>query len=75
MVVIARPPYQFDAATPGVTVAPSEFFGQHGYRPESVDLAHNLNMYGTFVAAGPGIRNRGPCPGSGRSTSPRPWPS
>ena len=60
VVVIARPPYQFDAATPGVTIAPSEFFGQHGYRPESVDIAHNLNMHGTFVAAGPGIRNRGP---------------
>src|SRR5215218_8896684 len=39
VVVVARPPYQFDAATPGVTIAPSEFFGQHGYRPESVDLA------------------------------------
>jgi 2',3'-cyclic-nucleotide 2'-phosphodiesterase (5'-nucleotidase family)/predicted AlkP superfamily phosphohydrolase/phosphomutase len=63
VVVIARPPYQFDAATPGVTIAPSEFFGQHGYRPESVDLAHNLNMHGTFVAAGPGIRNRGPVSG------------
>jgi 2',3'-cyclic-nucleotide 2'-phosphodiesterase (5'-nucleotidase family)/predicted AlkP superfamily phosphohydrolase/phosphomutase len=63
VVVIARPPYQFDAATPGVTIAPSEFFGQHGYRPESVDLAHNLNMHGTFVAAGPGIRHRGPVGG------------
>ncbi|HJU01717.1 MAG TPA: 5'-nucleotidase C-terminal domain-containing protein [Actinomycetes bacterium] len=63
VVVIARPPYQFDAATPGVTIAPSEFFGQHGYRPESVDLAHNLNMHGTFVAAGPGIRNRSPVSG------------
>jgi hypothetical protein len=61
--VIARPPYQFDAATPGVTIAPSEFFGQHGYRPESIDIAHNLNMHGTFVAAGPGIRNRGPVGG------------
>ena len=63
VVVIARPPYQFDAATPGVTIAPSEFFGQHGYRPESIDIAHNLNMHGTFVAAGPGIRNRGPVGG------------
>jgi 2',3'-cyclic-nucleotide 2'-phosphodiesterase (5'-nucleotidase family)/predicted AlkP superfamily phosphohydrolase/phosphomutase len=63
VVVIARPPYQFDAATPGVTIAPSEFFGQHGYRPESVDLAHNLNMHGSFVAAGPGIRNRSPVSG------------
>ena len=63
VVVIARPPYQFDAATPGVTIAPSEFFGQHGYRPESIDIAHNLNMHGTFVAAGPGIRNQGPVGG------------
>jgi 2',3'-cyclic-nucleotide 2'-phosphodiesterase (5'-nucleotidase family) len=62
VVVIARP-YQFDAATPGVTIAPSEFFGQHGYRPKSIDIAHNLTMHGTFVAAGPGIRHRGPVGG------------
>src|SRR4029453_18832089 len=36
VVVIARPPYQFDAATPGVTIAPSEFFGQHCHRPDMV---------------------------------------
>jgi 2',3'-cyclic-nucleotide 2'-phosphodiesterase (5'-nucleotidase family) len=63
VVVIARPPYQFDAATPGVAIAPSEFFGQHGYRPEMVDIDRNLNMHGSFVAAGPGIRHRGPVGG------------
>jgi len=63
VVVVSRPPYQFDAATPGVAIAPSEFFGQHGYLPDSVDLRHNLNMHGTFVAAGPGIRHRGPVAG------------
>ncbi|HET9289685.1 MAG TPA: alkaline phosphatase family protein, partial [Actinomycetes bacterium] len=63
VVVIARPPYQFDAATPGVAIAPSEFFGQHGYRPDMVNIARNLNMHGTFVAAGPGVRNRGPVAG------------
>jgi 2',3'-cyclic-nucleotide 2'-phosphodiesterase (5'-nucleotidase family)/predicted AlkP superfamily phosphohydrolase/phosphomutase len=63
VVVIARPPYQFDAATPGVAIAPSEFFGQHGYRPDMVNIRRNLNMHGTFVAAGPGIRNRGPVGG------------
>ena len=63
VVVITRPPYQFDAATPGVAIAPSEFFGQHGYRPDMVDIRRNLNMHGTFVAAGPGVRNRGPVGG------------
>jgi 2',3'-cyclic-nucleotide 2'-phosphodiesterase (5'-nucleotidase family) len=55
VVVVLRPPYQFDAATPGQTVAFSQFFGQHGYLPNLVDLAHNVNMHSTFVAAGPGI--------------------
>jgi 2',3'-cyclic-nucleotide 2'-phosphodiesterase (5'-nucleotidase family)/predicted AlkP superfamily phosphohydrolase/phosphomutase len=63
VVVVARPPYQFDAATPGVAIAPSEFFGQHGYLPDLVNLRRNLNMHGTFVAAGPGIRDRGPVAG------------
>ena len=60
VVVVATPPYQFDAATPGQTVALSNFFGQHGYLPELVDLAHNINMHATFVAAGPGIRHQSP---------------
>lgn len=55
VVVVLRPPYQFDAATPGQTIAFSQFFGQHGYMPELVDLAHNINMHATFVAAGPGV--------------------
>jgi 2',3'-cyclic-nucleotide 2'-phosphodiesterase (5'-nucleotidase family)/predicted AlkP superfamily phosphohydrolase/phosphomutase len=56
VVVITRPPYQFDAATPGQTIAFSQFFGQHGYLPNLVDLKHNINMHGTFVAAGPGVQ-------------------
>src|SRR5262249_11622881 len=60
VVVVLRPPYQWDAATPGQTVALSQFFGQHGYLPELVDVAHNINMHATFVAAGPGIRHREP---------------
>ena len=55
VVVTLRPPYQFDAATPGTLVAPSKFFGQHGYLPDAVDLANNVNLRATFVAAGPGI--------------------
>jgi 2',3'-cyclic-nucleotide 2'-phosphodiesterase (5'-nucleotidase family) len=55
VVVVFRPPYQTDAATPGVTIAFSQFFGQHGYLPDLVDLEHNVNMHGTFVASGPGI--------------------
>jgi hypothetical protein len=55
VVVVLRPPYQFDAATVGQTIAFSQFFGQHGYMPELVDLSHNVNMHATFVASGPGI--------------------
>jgi len=59
VVVVLRPPYQFDAATPGQRIAFSQFFGQHGYLPNLVNLARNVNMHGTFVASGPGIRGRG----------------
>jgi 2',3'-cyclic-nucleotide 2'-phosphodiesterase (5'-nucleotidase family) len=58
VVVVLRPPYQFDAATPGQRIAFAQFFGQHGYLPELVDLEHNVNMHGTFVAAGPGVRKQ-----------------
>ena len=75
VVVVSRPPYQFDAATPGPAIAFSQFFGQHGYLPNLVDLAHNVNMHATFVAAGPGIRKRGPSRACARSTSRRPWRS
>ena len=69
VVVVLRPPYQFDAATPGETIAFSQFFGQHGYLPELVNLQRNVNMHGTFVAAGPGVKDRGPTSGaSARST-------
>jgi 2',3'-cyclic-nucleotide 2'-phosphodiesterase (5'-nucleotidase family)/predicted AlkP superfamily phosphohydrolase/phosphomutase len=63
VVVVLRPPYQFDAATPGQRIAFSQFFGQHGYLPELVDLAHNINMHATFVASGPGIRKQAPVSG------------
>jgi 2',3'-cyclic-nucleotide 2'-phosphodiesterase (5'-nucleotidase family)/predicted AlkP superfamily phosphohydrolase/phosphomutase len=62
VVVVTRPPYQFDAATPGQKIAFSQFFGQHGYLPNLVDLADNVNMRGTFIAAGPGVRHRSPVP-------------
>jgi 2',3'-cyclic-nucleotide 2'-phosphodiesterase (5'-nucleotidase family) len=63
VVVVFRPPYQTDAATPGQRIAFSQFFGQHGYLPNLVDLAHNVNMHGTFIAAGPGIRKQLPVAG------------
>ncbi|MGH3018207.1 MAG: alkaline phosphatase family protein [Gaiellaceae bacterium] len=63
VVVVFRPPYQSDAATPGTLIAFSQFFGQHGYLPDLVDLAHNINMQGTFIASGPGIRKQGPVAG------------
>jgi len=55
VVVVLRPPYQFDAATPGQRIAFSQFFGQHGYKPDLVDLDASVNMHGTFVAAGAGV--------------------
>ena len=57
VVVVFRPPYQTDAATPGQLVAFSQFFGQHGYLPDMKSLENNVNMRATFVAAGPGIRD------------------
>jgi 2',3'-cyclic-nucleotide 2'-phosphodiesterase (5'-nucleotidase family)/predicted AlkP superfamily phosphohydrolase/phosphomutase len=63
VVVVFRPPYQTDAQTPGQLFAFSQFFGQHGYLPDLVDLAHNINMHGTFVAAGPGIQKQAPVAG------------
>jgi 2',3'-cyclic-nucleotide 2'-phosphodiesterase (5'-nucleotidase family)/predicted AlkP superfamily phosphohydrolase/phosphomutase len=57
VVVVFRPPYQTDASTPGQLIAFSQFFGQHGYLPELVDLDASVNMHGTFVAAGPGVRH------------------
>ena len=55
LVVFAYPPYQFDAETPGTLVAPSHFFGQHGYVPDVQDLSANVNMRATFLAGGEGI--------------------
>jgi hypothetical protein len=59
VVVVLRPPYQYDAATPGQRIAFSQFFGQHGYLPNLVNIQRNVNMHGTFVAAGPGVRGGG----------------
>ena len=56
VVVVLRPPYQTDAQTPGQLVAPSQFFGQHGYLPDLVNLQRNINMHATFIAAGRGIK-------------------
>jgi len=63
VVVVLNPPYQFDAATFGQTVAFSQFFGQHGYLPDTVNLADSINMHATFVAAGPSFRKQGPVSG------------
>jgi 2',3'-cyclic-nucleotide 2'-phosphodiesterase (5'-nucleotidase family) len=59
VVVVLRPPYQSDAATPGTLFAFSQFFGQHGFMPELVNIPRSVNMHGTFVAGGPGIRHTG----------------
>jgi 2',3'-cyclic-nucleotide 2'-phosphodiesterase (5'-nucleotidase family)/predicted AlkP superfamily phosphohydrolase/phosphomutase len=57
VVVVLRPPYQSDAGTPGVEIAFSQFFGQHGYLPALKNLATNVNMRAAFLAAGPGIKD------------------
>ena len=59
VVVVLRPPYQSDAGTDGQAIALSHFFGQHGYLPNTVDLANNINMHGTFVIGGPGHQAQG----------------
>ena len=63
VVVVLRPPYQFNASTPGKRIALTPFFGNHGYLPDLVDLPHQVNMHGVFVAAGPGIRKQEPIRG------------
>ena len=55
LVVFSAPPYQFDAATPGTLIARSAFFGQHGYVPDVLNLARNVNMRATFLAGGRNI--------------------
>ena len=55
VVAFAYPPYQFDAETPGTLVAPSKFFGQHGYVPDVQVLSANVNMRATFLAGGQNI--------------------
>jgi 2',3'-cyclic-nucleotide 2'-phosphodiesterase (5'-nucleotidase family) len=59
LAVILRPPYQSDAGTSGQAIALSHFFGQHGYEPNLVNLANNVNMHATFVLGGPGVETRG----------------
>jgi 2',3'-cyclic-nucleotide 2'-phosphodiesterase (5'-nucleotidase family) len=55
LVAFSYPPYQFDAETPGTLIAPSKFFGQHGYVPDVQDLDSNTNMRATFIAGGEGV--------------------
>ena len=55
MIAFAYPPYQYDAETPGTLVAPSHFFGQHGYVPDVQQLNANVNMRASFLAGGEGI--------------------
>ena len=59
LVVFSYPPYQFDAETPGTLIAPSQFFGQHGYVPDVQNISANVNMRATFLAGGKHIE-KGP---------------
>jgi hypothetical protein len=58
--VVLRPPYQFNASTPGKRIALTSFFGSHGYLPDLVDLPHQVNLRAVFLAAGPGVRKQAP---------------
>jgi 2',3'-cyclic-nucleotide 2'-phosphodiesterase (5'-nucleotidase family) len=58
LVVFSAPPYQFDAATPGTLIAPSHFFGQHGYVPDVQNIGRDINMRATFLAGGANIVKR-----------------
>jgi len=58
VVVITRPPYQSDAGANGQVISLSHFFGQHGFEPNYVDLANNINMHATFVLGGPGVEKK-----------------
>ncbi len=58
LVVFAKVPYQFDAATPGTLVAPSHFFGQHGYVPDVKDLGRQHQHAGDLPRRRQGRRTR-----------------
>ena len=58
VVVVSKPPYQWDAPTANKTIEVSHFFGQHGYLPDTVDLKNNINMHATFVLGGPGVKKK-----------------
>ena len=58
VVVVLKPPYQSDAGTANQTIWLSHFFGQHGYLPNYVDLANNINMHAIFVVGGPGFKHK-----------------
>ncbi len=60
VVAFSYPPYQFDAATPGVLVDLSHFFGQHGYVPDVQIMNANINLRATFIAGGEGIIRENP---------------
>lgn len=55
VVVFAAPPYQFDAPTPGETIAPSPLYGQHGYLPDTLDPRFDCDLRSPFLLAGPGV--------------------
>ena len=74
VVVVLRPPYQYDAATLGQRIAFSQFFGQHGYLPNLVDIAaqreHARDVH--RLRAGDQEVEHARCRASGRSTWHRP---
>jgi len=55
VVVLLRPPYHFDAPTPGTRIAFSAFLGEGGFPPGFDGQAEEADLYGVFVAAGEGI--------------------
>ena len=63
VVVVLKPPYQFDAATLGRRSPSRSSSGSTATCPRPSIWPDNVNMHATFVAAGPGIRQGRACDG------------
>ena len=74
LVVFANIPYEFDAETPGTLIAPSHFFGQHGYVPDVQNLRREREHARDVPRRRPGHQATARSP-RGPSTSPRRSPT
>jgi hypothetical protein len=75
VVVVARPPYQFDAATPGVTIAPRSSSASTATGRSRSTWPTTSTCTAPSWPPGPASGTGGRWAASGPSTSPRRWPS